>query len=108
MDAVRRLAERAKIPLEFENSPGEQQSRHLKDQLLEIHEQLTQRWQNCLANEAAGQLARDYLAKRGVSADAKELYRLRRDDAIISPSAASRRRRYNSFASAPRRNCGTT
>ncbi len=34
------------------------------------------RWQNCLANEAAGQLARDYLAKRGVSADAIKLFRL--------------------------------
>ena len=67
MDAVRRLAERAKIPLEFENTPGAQESRHLKDQLLEIHDQLTTRWQNCLANEAAGQLAREYLAKRGVS-----------------------------------------
>src|ERR1039458_5732008 len=76
MDAVRRLAERAKIPLEFENTPGAQESRHLKDQLLEIHEQLTQRWQNCLANEAAGQLARDYLAKRGVSAEAIKLFRI--------------------------------
>ena len=76
MDAVRRLAERAKIPLEFENTPGAQESRHLKDQLLDIHEQLTTRWQNCLANEAAGQLARDYLAKRGVSADAIKLFRI--------------------------------
>jgi len=76
MDAVRRLAERAKIPLEFENSPGAQESRHLKDQLLEIHDQLAQRWQNCLANEAAGQLARDYLAQRGVSADAIKLFRI--------------------------------
>ncbi len=76
MDAVRRLAERAKIPLEFENSPGEQQSRHLKDQLLEIHDKIAQRWQNILANEAAGQLARDYLKKRGVSADAIKLFRI--------------------------------
>ena len=76
MDAVRRLAERAKIPLEFENTPGAQESRHLKDQLLDIHEQLTTRWQNCLANEAAGQLARDYLAKRGVSAEAIKLFRI--------------------------------
>src|SRR5436189_1963344 len=53
MDAVRRLAERAKITLEFEKSPVEQQSRHLKDQLLQLHEQITQRWQNALANEAA-------------------------------------------------------
>src|SRR5271166_5530144 len=29
-DAVRRLAERAKIQLEMESSPGQQQSRHLK------------------------------------------------------------------------------
>jgi DNA primase len=76
VDAVRRLAERAKIPLEFDSSSGEQQSRHLKDQLLEIHEKIAQRWQNTLANEAAGQLARDYLAKRGVSAEAVELFRL--------------------------------
>ena len=76
MDAVRRLAERAKIPLEFDNNPAEQQSRHLKDQLLEIHEKITQRWQNCLLNEAAGQMARDYLAKRGVSAEAIKLFRL--------------------------------
>src|SRR5262249_61693593 len=45
MDAVRRLAERAKIPLEFDQTPGAQESRHLKDQLLPIHEQITQRWQ---------------------------------------------------------------
>src|SRR5579863_2582010 len=75
-DAVRRLAERAKIPLEFDQNPAAQESRHLKDQLLDIHEQLTTRWQNCLANEAAGQLARDYLAKRGVSADAIKLFRI--------------------------------
>jgi DNA primase len=76
MDAVRRLAERAKIPLEFENSPGAQESRHLKDQLLQIHDQIATRWQNCLASEAAGQTARDYLKKRGVSADAIKLFRM--------------------------------
>ncbi len=76
VDAVRRLAERSKIPLDFDQAPGEQQSRHLKDQLLDIHEKIAQRWQNCLLNEAAGQVARDYLAKRGVSADAVKLFRL--------------------------------
>lgn len=76
VDAVRRLAERAKIPLEMEQNPAAQESRHLKDQLLEIHEQLTQRWQSCLVNEASGQMARDYLAKRGVSAEAIKLFRL--------------------------------
>lgn len=75
-EAVRRLAERAKIPLEYEKSAGEQQSRHLKEQLLQIHEQIAQRWQNALANEASGQLARDYLAKRGVPEEAVKLFRL--------------------------------
>ncbi len=75
-DAVKRLAERARIPLEYEQNPGEQQSRHLKDTLLQIHEQITQRWQGALANEAAGQIARDYLAKRGVSPEAIQLFRL--------------------------------
>lgn len=76
VDAVRRLAERAKIPLEFEQNPAAQESRHIKDQLLQIHEQITQRWQTCLANEAAGQLARDYLTQRGVADDAIKLFRL--------------------------------
>jgi DNA primase len=76
MDSVRRLAERAKIPIEQDASPGEQQTRHLKDQLLEIHEKITQRWQNCLQNEAAGQLARDYLKKRGVGEEAIKLFRI--------------------------------
>ncbi|HVM50351.1 MAG TPA: DNA primase [Candidatus Acidoferrum sp.] len=75
-EAVRRLAERAKIPLEYEKSPGEQQSRHIKDQLLQVHEQIAQRWQSALANEAAGQLAREYLARRGVSEEAVKLFRL--------------------------------
>ena len=75
-DAVRRLADRAKISIETDNTPGQKQYRHLKDQLLAIHEQITQRWQNALANDASGQPARDYLAKRGVSAEAIKLFRL--------------------------------
>jgi DNA primase len=75
-DAVRRLADRAKIPIEQDATPGEQQARHLKDQLLEIHEKIAQRWQNCLQNEAAGQLARDYLKKRGVGEEAIKLFRI--------------------------------
>jgi DNA primase len=76
VDAVRRLADRAKIPLESDQNPAEQQSRHLKDQLLEIHEKITQRWQNCLASEVAGKAARDYLEKRSVSDEAITLFRL--------------------------------
>src|SRR5215203_2268727 len=45
VDAVRRLAERASIPLEFENNLAAQQVRHIKDVLWNLHEQVTQRWQ---------------------------------------------------------------
>jgi DNA primase len=76
VEAVKRLAERAKIPLELEPGGPGGPTRQLKDTLLQMHEQLTQRWQHCLANEAAGQAARDYLAQRGVSAEAIQLFRL--------------------------------
>src|SRR5437764_7812041 len=76
VDAVRRLAERARIPLEFDNQPGQQQVRHIKETLWQIHEQITQRWQSALANEASGQIARDYLKIRGVSDEAVKLFRL--------------------------------
>jgi len=75
-EAVRRLADRAKIPIEYEQGGGEPQARHLKDQLLQIHEQIAQRWQNALTNEASGQVARDYLARRGVPEEAVKLFRL--------------------------------
>jgi len=76
MDAVRRLADRARIPLEFDHQPGQQEARHLKETLWQIHDQITQRWQSALLNEAGGQIARDYLQKRGVSTEAIKLFRL--------------------------------
>jgi DNA primase len=76
IEAVRRLAERARIPLAYEENPAAQQTQFLKETLLKIHEQLAQRWQAALANDAAGQIARDYLARRGVSAEAVKLFRL--------------------------------
>jgi DNA primase len=75
-EAVRRLADRAKIPLEYESGGGEDPGRPQKQRLLEIHEQITQRWQTALANEASGKVARDYLARRGVTAEAITLFRL--------------------------------
>jgi DNA primase len=76
VEAVKRLADRAKIPLEYEQGGAGQETKHLKETLLQIHEQIAQRWHNCLLNEAAGQVARDYLAKRGVSEEAIKLFRL--------------------------------
>lgn len=75
-DAVRRLAERAHIVLETEKPDGRPETRHLKDQLLQIHEQIAQRWQTALASDPAGQIARDYLEKRGVGHEAIQLFRL--------------------------------
>ena len=76
VEAVKRLADRAKIPLEYEQGGVGQETKHLKETLLKIHEQIAQRWHTCLLNEAAGQVARDYLAKRGVSAEAIKLFRI--------------------------------
>src|SRR6266850_7336482 len=70
VDAVKRLAERANIPLEFENQPGQRESRAIKDTLLQMHEQIAGRWQTALDNDPAGQIAREYLAKRGVAQEA--------------------------------------
>jgi DNA primase len=76
LEAVKRLAERASIPLEFEHRPGEAQARSLKESLWQMHEQITQRWQAALQNDAAGQVARDYLRQRRVSEEAVKLFRL--------------------------------
>jgi len=76
VEAVKRLADRAKIPLEYEQGGPGAETKHLKDTLLQIHEQIAQRWHHCLLNEAAGQVARDYLAKRGVSEEAIKLFRI--------------------------------
>lgn len=75
-EAVARLAERARIPLETDSSPGAQQARGLKDSLLKLHDAICHRWQHCLANEASGQLARDYLAHRGIPSESIREFRL--------------------------------
>ena len=75
-EAVRRLAERAHIPIEFEKDAGQRERRFLKETLLQIHEAITQRWQAALANDAAGEIARLYLQKRQVPGEAVKLFRL--------------------------------
>src|SRR5271154_1462144 len=52
-EAVKRLADRAKIPLVYEKGRGDEPSGHLKETLLQIHEQIAQRWQGALAGDAA-------------------------------------------------------
>jgi DNA primase len=76
IEAVRRLAERAKIPLDTFDGPGAAATRGLKEALFDLHEQITKRWQQALANDAAGQIGRDYIAKRQISSEAQQLFRI--------------------------------
>jgi DNA primase len=76
VEAIRRLAERAKVPLESDDSGHAAHARSLKDALLDVHEQIAQRWQQALRTDAGAERARAYLAKRGVSGEAVELFRL--------------------------------
>ena len=76
VEAVRRLADRAGIRLEWDTDSSGRSTRQLKEQLYELMEQIARRWQNVLLNEAAGQAAREYLAARGVPAEAVRLFRL--------------------------------
>jgi len=75
-EAVERLAQRAGIALEYERGGGEDQpGQRNKEALRSLHEQIAQRWQSAL-NEAQGEIARNYLAKRGVSPESIQLFRL--------------------------------
>src|SRR3954468_2685038 len=75
-DALRRLADRANIPIEFDQHPGQKEAKHLKESLLEIHEQMAQRWQIALSSDPGSRIAQEYLMKRGVSEDAIKLFRI--------------------------------
>jgi DNA primase len=75
-EAMRRLAERAHIVIQEDNTPGAADSRALKDKLLTIHEQITQRWQNALTTDAGSQIARDYIVKRRVPDEMVKLFRI--------------------------------
>lgn len=76
MEAVKRLAERARIPLEFEKDPQYKEKQFVKEKLFEINEQMAQRWHGSLLSDGAGQQARNYLAERGVSEEAVKMFRL--------------------------------
>ncbi|MGE3308805.1 MAG: DNA primase [Limisphaerales bacterium] len=75
-EALRRLAQRAGITIEFDETPAQRDDRAAKDLLRSIHEEITRRWQQALSHDASGQIARDYLAKRGVAPEAVARFRL--------------------------------
>jgi DNA primase len=76
VESVQRLAERASIPIEFEMTPGQREDRSDKEALRTLHEQVAARWETTLANDARAQVARDYLAKRGISDEAVKRFRI--------------------------------
>jgi DNA primase len=75
-EAVRLLAERVGIRLAWEQDAEGAAQRRLKERLFDLMEQITRRWQTVLASDAAGQPAREYLARRGVSPRAIQTFRL--------------------------------
>ena len=83
---LRRLADRAKIPLEYEKAGLSNRSRSLKESLLQIHEQITNAGKMRWPTRLRRQIARDYLAR----------------------NAACPPKRSNFFASVTRRIFGTT
>ena len=76
LDAVKRLADRAGIVLEFEQSPEYEKRRAVKDALLEMHSGIAHRWHTALLNDAVAEPARDYLKRRGVTEEAVKLFQL--------------------------------
>lgn len=76
VDAVIRLAERAHIPIEQSASPSRSEDAGVKDLLLAIHEHLASHWHHLLLNDAAAQVARDYLNKRKLSNEAVQSFRI--------------------------------
>ena len=76
LECVQRLAERAQIPIDFEMTPGQREEGSLKQKLRTLHEQVAKHWEMILANDANAQIARDYLARRGVSEEAVKRFRM--------------------------------
>ena len=75
MDAVRRLAERAGIALEFDDAPRGP-TRNEKEALLHLHEAVTTFFQHNLLKEKCAEPARAYLMKRQISSAVAKKWRL--------------------------------
>ena len=73
--AARMLAERAGVPL-HDQRPDPGVGRSEKELLYQVHEQVCSFYQLQLAQTPAAQIARDYLAKRQLSAESIKLFRI--------------------------------
>jgi DNA primase len=75
VSAVRRLAERAGIEIEFERG-GSEPGRDQKQLLLDLHEQVAEFYHHNLMKEPAGEIARQYLKRRGIALQAAKSWQL--------------------------------
>lgn len=76
-DAVRFLAKRVGVEIEeHQLSPAEARQRSEKEQLYEINALAATYYRKTLLEDPSAGKARDYLAKRGVSAETSDAYRL--------------------------------
>ena len=73
--AVRRLAERAGIKLEYEERVGEP-GRDQKESLLKLHELASNFFHHNLMKEPGAAVAREYLKKRGITSETAKKWRL--------------------------------
>ena len=73
--AVRRLAERTGVRLEFEETASEP-NRDQKELLFRLHEQVAGFFHQTLLKEKSAEPARAYLKKRGITADVVKRWRL--------------------------------
>ena len=76
IESVQRLADRARISIDFEMTPGQREEGSLKEKLRTLHDQVAKLWEITLANDASARVARDYLARRGVSDEAVKRFRM--------------------------------
>ena len=76
MEAAKRLAERARIPWEWERGAADPEQGSKKERLYKIHQELTRRWHQLLLNDEQGKPGRDYLSKRGISDLAVEQFQI--------------------------------
>jgi DNA primase len=93
--AVRRLAERGGIRIEFEESAGEP-SRDQKEVLFKLQEQVAEFYHQTLLKGKSAEPARAYLKKRGISSEIARRWRLGYSpdswDALIDWAAAKKYR----------------
>jgi DNA primase len=75
ISAVRRLAERTGVRLEFEETASEP-NRDQKEPLFKLHEQVAEFFHQTLLKEKSAEPARAYLKKRGITADVVKRWRL--------------------------------